>query len=128
MKAVVKPLVREGSASGSITLKVICMGVQPMACAASKMPWSDSRREASTRRATKGKAATTKGMMDATVPTLVPMTTRERGMTSTIKIRKGTERSRLTMTLMTRMRARGRGRTPSGSPVTRMMPRGRPMT
>ena len=128
MKAVVKPVMREGRASGSITLKMIWRVEQPMDWAASSTPWSDSRREASTRRATKGKAAATSGMMEATVPTLVPTMARDRGMTRIIRIRKGMDRRMLTMMLSTRISPRGSGRTPSRSPVTRMMPSGRPMT
>ena len=84
--------------------------------------------EASTRRATKGKAATMRGMMVATVPMLVPMINRERGMTRTIRMRKGTERRMLMMKLRTVITGRGRGMTPPSSPATISTPRGRPMT
>ena len=84
--------------------------------------------DASTRRATKGKAATMRGIIVATVPMLVPKITRDRGMTSTIRIRKGTERRMLMITLRALMTGRGRGRTPPSSPATISTPRGRPMT
>ena len=119
---------REGRASGSITLRMICMGVQPMAWAASRMPLSVSRREASTRRATKGKAAQIRGMMEAVVPTEVPRIIRDKGITITMRMRKGTERRRFTTVLSTFISQPGRGRTPPFSPVTRITPRGRPMT
>ena len=45
-----------------------------------------------------------------------------------IRIRKGMERSRLMMTLMTCMSQRGRGRTPFFSPATSSTPKGRPST
>ena len=55
----------------------------------------------------KGAAATVRGMMVAVVPTLVPRIRRERGKTMTIRIRKGTERSRL-MARFKKMRGYGR--------------------
>ena len=128
MKAVVKPEMREGRLSGIITLEMIWKGEQPMDWAASTTPLSTSRMEASTSRATKGKAATMRGMMVATVPMLVPMISRERGMTRTIRMRKGTERRMLMMKLRTVITGRGRGMTPPSSPATISTPRGRPMT
>ena len=120
--------IREGTLSGIITLQMICMGVAPMLWAASMILPSTSRRLLSTRRATKGNAAATSGTMVAVVPTAVPMSRRERGNTMIIRIRKGMERSRLMMTLMTCMSQRGRGRTPFFSPATSSTPRGRPST
>lgn len=119
---------REGRLSGIITLEMIWKGEQPMDWAASTTPLSTSRMEASTSRATKGKAATMRGMMVATVPMLVPMINRDRGMTRTIRMRKGTERRMLMMKLRTVITGRGRGMTPPSSPATISTPSGRPMT
>ena len=47
---------------------------------------------------------------------------------TTIRIRKGTERSRLIMVLSTFISTGGRGWIPSFSPVTSSTPRGRPIT
>ena len=96
--------------------------------AASMTPLSTSRMDASTSRATKGNAATIRGMMVATVPILVPMMSRDSGITMTIRIRKGTERRILMTKLITAMTGRGRGSTPPSSPATASTPRGRPMT
>ena len=128
MKAVVKPEIREGRLSGRITLVMIWKGEQPMDWAASTTPLSTSRREASTSRATKGKAATIRGTMVATVPIEVPRISRDRGITTTIRMRKGTERRMLITKFSTAITGRGRGSTPLGSPTTAMTPRGRPMT
>ena len=46
------PLIREGSASGSITFQMICQLEEPMAWAASTTPDSTSSSEDSTIRAT----------------------------------------------------------------------------
>ena len=78
-------------------------------------------------RATKGKAAMTRGGIMALVPTLVPRITRDRGMAMIIRIRKGTDLRMLMTKFSTFISAPGKGRTPSRSPVTRSMPRGRPM-
>ena len=128
VSAMVTFWIREGTLSGIITLQMICMGVAPMLWAASMILPSTSRRLLSTRRATKGNAAATSGTMVAVVPTAVPMSRRERGNTMIIRIRKGMERSRLMMTLMTCMSQRGRGRTPFFSPATSNTPKGRPST
>ena len=87
-----------------------------------------SRRLDSTRRATNGNAAMTSGTMEAVVPTDVPTITRVSGITITIRIRKGTERSRLMMTLMAFISSGGIGRMPFSSPATSSMPSGRPIT
>ena len=79
MKAVVKPEMREGRLSGIITLVMTWKGEQPMDRAASTTPPSTSRREDSTSRATKGKAATIRGTMVAVVPMEVPTKNRDRG-------------------------------------------------
>ena len=127
MVAVVKPAIREGLHSGIMTLVTICQGEQPMAWAASRTPWSISRRELSTTRATKGAAAMVRETMQAVVPMEVPTISRARGWHTTIKMVKGTDRSRFTMMFSARINPRGRGRIPPASPVTRMMPKGRPM-
>ena len=127
MVAVVQPLMREGRHSGSSTLVTICQGEQPMAWAASMTPRSISRRELSTTRATKGAAARVRGTMVAVVPMEVPRISRDRGRAHTIRMVKGTLRSRFTTTLMTFISAGGRGRMPPASPVTRITPRGRPI-
>ena len=99
-----------------------------MLWAASMMLPSTSRRLVSTRRATKGKAAATRGTMVAVVPMVVPTSRRDRGNTMIIRIRNGTERSRLMITFSTCISQRGRGSTPPFSPTTSSTPRGRPMT
>ena len=75
-----------------------------------------------------GNAATTSGTIVAVVPTAVPMMSRDRGNTMIIKIRNGTERSRLMMTFSTCSTPLGRGSTPPFSPATSSTPSGRPMT
>ena len=82
---------RPGRHSGIMTLVMIWKGVAPMLWAASTTPSSSSRRLVSTRRATKGKAATTSGTMVALVPTVVPTMARVSGKTQIIKIRNGTQ-------------------------------------
>ena len=119
---------REGIASGIMTLMMVCMGEAPILRDISMILGLSSRRLLSTRRATKGKAATTSGTMEATVPTAVPTTARVKGNSRIIRIRKGTERSRLMMTLMVFISQPGRGARPPFSPTTRMTPSGRPMT
>ena len=99
-----------------------------MLCAASMTPASTSRMLVSTRRDTNGKDAITSGTMDATVPMEVPTIRRDSGMTIIIKIKNGTLRSRLIRPFSSAISQRGRGRTPSFSPVTRHTPRGKPMT
>ena len=122
----VKLLMRLGTLSGSMTCSRICIGVAPMDCAISMMLGLTSRRLPSTRRATKGKAAMTSGTMEATVPTDVPTMRRVMGMTITMRMRKGTERRKLMMTLMTFMTGAGQGRMPFSSQATRIIPNGRP--
>ena len=126
VRAMVAFWIREGTLSGIITLQTICMGVAPMLWAASIILGSTSRRLLSTSRATKGKAATTRGTMVAVVPTAVPMISRDRGNTMIIRIRNGMDRSRLMITFSTDSTGFGRGRTPSFSPATSSTPRGRP--
>ena len=119
---------RLGILSGIITFIIICRGDAPMLCAASMTPASTSRILVSTRRDTNGKDAITNGTMDATVPMEVPTIKRDSGMTMIIKIKNGTLRSRLITAFSSTISQRGRGRTPSFSPVTRQTPSGRPMT
>ena len=123
----VKLFTSEGTLSGSITRNTICMVEEPMLWAISMMLGSSSRSEDSTNRATKGKAATTRGTMMATEPVAVPTRARVSGMTTTISIRKGTERRKLMMTFSAFISGLGSGRMPFSSPVTRITPRGRPM-
>ena len=66
--------------------------------------------------------------MLAGVPTLVPSRSRERGMTITIRIRKGTLRSRFTATFRAVIRGPGTLRIRPFSPATSTTPRGRPIT
>ena len=58
---------------------MVCMGEAPILRDISMILGLSSRRLLSTRRATKGKAATTSGTMEATVPTAVPTTARVKG-------------------------------------------------
>ena len=128
VRAMVTFWIRDGTLSGIMTLQMICRGVAPILCAASMMLGSTSRRLLSTRRATNGNAATTSGTMVAVVPTAVPMMSRDRGNTMIIRIRKGTERRRLMMTLSTCSSQRGSGSTPFFSPATSRTPSGSPST
>ena len=126
--AMVKLDIREGTDSGIITLQMICIGVAPILSAASIIFGFTSLREDSTSLDTKGKAAITRGIMEGAVPTTVPMISLVRGITRIIRIRKGTERSRLIITLRKCIKGAGRGLIPPFSPVTRRTPRGSPMT
>jgi ABC-type methionine transport system ATPase subunit len=87
--------IKEGKLSGSITFTIICKGLAPILCAISIILGSTSLRLLSTNLATNGKAAITKGTIDATVPTTVPTISRVSGKTIIIRIRNGTERSKL---------------------------------
>ena len=128
VSAVVMLEIRPGRHSGIMTLVMIWKGVAPMLWAASTTPSSNSRRLVSTRRATKGKAATISGTMVALVPTVVPTMARVSGNTQIIRIRKGTLR-RMLMTMLIRCISQpGRGRMPSLSPATSSTPSGRPST
>ena len=126
--AIVALEIREGILSGIITLQMICIGVAPMLCAASMMLGFTSRRLLSTSRATNGNAAITSGTIDATVPTVVPTIRRVSGKTMIIKIKNGTERSRLITTLSTCISPFGSGKTPFFSPATSSTPSGSPST
>ena len=77
--------------------------------AASMTPWSTSRREDSTIRAIRGKAAMTMGGMVAAVPTLVPTMILDRGREMIMRIRKGTLRSTLMIQPSTFISQPGRG-------------------
>ena len=68
------------------------------------------------------------GTMEATVPTAVPTIRRVSGNTTIIRMRNGTERSRLIITPRVFIIQPGRGSTPPFSPATRRTPRGRPRT
>ncbi len=124
----VKLVTSEGTDSGSITRVMICQVEEPMLWAISMMLGSSSRSDDSTSRATNGNAATTSGTMEATEPMEVPMIARVSGMTITIRIRNGTERRKLMMTLMAFISGFGIGWIPFSSPATSSMPRGRPIT
>ena len=69
----------------------------------------------------------TKGTMDATVPTGVPTISLVSGITMIIRIRKGTERSRLIRTSSSVSSHLGRGRMPSLPPTASSTPSGRPI-
>ena len=90
------------------------------------MPRSTSLAEPSTRRATKGKAATTSPTIMAVLPTVVPTIRRVRPFSRKTMMRKGTERRRFTMVPRTLLRT-GLGRRPSLSVTARTRPSGRPM-
>src|SRR5690606_25502366 len=116
-----------GRASASSTLKTICMGVAPMARAASISPLSISRIAASTRRAKKGMVAMVSGTMAAVVPIDVPVRSRVKGMIATTRMMKGVERAALTMSPTARLSA-GAGKSSPLPLVARKMPIGRPIS
>ena len=126
--AIVALEISDGTLSGIITLQMICIGVAPMLWAASMMLGFTSRKLPSTSRATNGNAAITSGTMDATVPTVVPTISRVSGKTMIMRIRNGTDRSRLMTTLSTCISPLGSGSTPFFSPTTSSTPSGRPST
>ena len=128
VRAVVMLEMRPGRHSGIMTLVMIWKGGAPMLWAASTTPSSSSRRLVSTRRATKGKAATTSGTMVALVPTVVPTMARVSGKTQIIRMRKGTLRRMLMTMFRMCISQPGRGSTPSLSPATSRTPSGRPST
>ena len=119
--------IREGTLSGIMTFVMIWKGEAPILCAVSIILGFNSLRLLSTSLATKGNAAITRGTMEAVVPTVVPTISLVSGNTIIIRIRNGTERSRLMMTFSTPSSHLGRGSTPSFSPTTKSTPRGMPM-
>lgn len=120
--------ISEGTLSGISTFTTIWKGVAPMLSAASTRLGLTSRTLLSTTRATKGKAATTRGTTLAVVPTVVPTIARERGSTTIIRMVKGTERRMLMRKPSSAFSQRGRGIIPSLSPQASRMPSGSPMT
>ena len=88
---------------------------------------SSSRSDDSTSRATKGNAAITSGTITPASPTAEPSSIRVKGISSTIRMMKGADRSRLMIQLTRDISHRGRGRIPLASPVTSMTPSGRPI-
>ena len=119
--------ISDGTLSGISTLTMICSGDAPMLCAASMTPGLTSRIQLSASLAINGKAAMTSGTMDATVPTGVPTISLVNGITMIIRIRNGTERSRLISTSSRVSSHRGSGRMPSLPPTASSTPSGRPM-
>ena len=113
------PLMSDGVASGMKTFQMSCHVLAPMDWAASMTPLSTSRRDCSIRRATKGAAATTRGTTVALLPMVVPTSQRVKGMMAIIRMRKGNDRVRFTMTSSTR-KMTGCGRMPSALVMTRM--------
>ena len=91
------PKIIEGKASGINTLLIICQVLAPMDKAASISPQSSSFKEDSTKRATKGIAASVNGTIEATVPIEVPTIKRVKGIASISSIIKGMERAALTI-------------------------------
>ena len=120
--------IRDGTLSGISTLMMICIGVAPMLSAASITPGFTSRMQLSASLAMNGNDAITSGTMDATVPTGVPTMSLVSGMTMIIRIRKGTERSRLMHTSRIVINHLGRGRMPSLPPTANRIPKGSPIT
>ena len=114
-----------GSASGSSTFITICRVVAPMAWAASISPWSTSRRDASTSRATNGAAAIVSGTTAAAVPMDEPVMKRVSGMMATSKMMNGVDRTALTMPPTTRL-ASGLCSTPPVSLRRKYTPSGTP--
>ena len=123
---IAKPLTSDGMASGISTFRTIWKVVEPIACAASTTPLSTSSRLPSTMRATYGNALTVSGMMMDTVPVPRPRIARVAGKSITIRMMKGTERSRLTITPIMRFSV-GFGRMPSLRVMTNRTPSGRPI-
>ena len=85
-----------GMDSGSSTRVMICIGVAPIASAASIRPCGTTRSEVSTCRPMKGTEAMTSGTIAAVVPIAEPTMRRVSGMIATIRIINGMERTALT--------------------------------
>ena len=85
-----------GNASGNNTLRIICIGEAPIACAASITPLLISRIDVSTKRARNGIAAIVSGTQAAVVPMEEPAIIRVSGIIATIKMINGMERSAFT--------------------------------
>ena len=121
------PTSRDGLASGSSTLTIICQVDAPMDLAASMTPASTSFREDSTIRPMYGDAAIIRGTTVALEPMVFPTINLVMGNTMIKRIINGTERSRLMMSPRTLLN-RGTGLMPSLSVTTRAIPRGMPIT
>lgn len=91
-------------------MQIICMGFAPILCAASIIFGSTSRRLLSTSLATNGNAATTSGTIVAVVPTVVPISARDRGNTIIISIKNGMDLRRFIMTLSIDSTGFGKGK------------------
>ncbi|MNC74217.1 hypothetical protein D3C75_1255330 [compost metagenome] len=87
---------KPGSASGNSTLVMICIGVAPMARAASTRPDGISNSAFSTIRAIKGAAPTVSGTIAACKPIEVPTIMRVNGIIQTSKMMNGMERKMFT--------------------------------
>ena len=125
--AVVMAVIRAGTLSGSITWNTVCQVFAPEDWAISMMFGFSSRRAPSTSRATKGNAAITSGTITPASPTADPSSIRVKGISSTIRMMKGADRSRLMIQFSTVISHLGSGRIPLASPVTRITPRGSPI-
>src|SRR5690554_4165872 len=122
------PLIMEGSASGNSTLVTICMGLAPIARAASIKPKGTSNKLFSTIRAMKGAAPILNGTRAACTPIEVPTSIRVKGIIQTIRMIKGIARKILTTTDTTRLSQRfsiswpsrvRNNNTPVGRPITK---------
>ncbi len=125
MTVVVTAATSAGSACGSSTLKTMVQVPPPIDWAASISPWSTSRSAASTSRAKNGMAAITRGTTAPVGPMETPTIRRVKGISATIRIRKGKDRPMFTtapMILLTTTFCRTPprsvriSRTPSGTP------------
>ena len=127
VRAMVMFEIRLGTLSGISTLVMIWKGDAPVLCAISMIFGLTSRTELSTRRAINGNAAITNGTMDAAVPNALPIISLVNGATTTIRIRNGTERSRLIRIFRKCLSGAGKGMIPSLSPTASSTPNGRPI-
>ena len=83
----VSALVSPGSASGKSTLRTICTGEAPIACAASTRPPGTSFSMFSTMRAMKGAAERVSGTMAAVLPMETPTMARVKGIIHSARMR-----------------------------------------
>ena len=98
-----------------------------MLCAASIMFGLTSRMLLSTSRATNGNAAITSGTIDASVPIDVPTISLVSGITITIRMMNGTERSRFISMPRSERTHFGTRMIPSFPPTASRIPSGSPM-
>ena len=120
------PTRRLGFASGSSTLKMICVFVAPMDFAASMTPALTSFRLDSTIRPMYGADAMISGGMMAFGPSVVPTSIFVSGSTITSRIRNGIERKML-MSIPSTAWTGVIGWMPSLSVTTRITPSGMPI-